>query len=52
MTAEQKARQLALTLVGEDQNPDPLIEALMEMARWQRLQIVNQLKSQKKQVTK
>lgn len=23
MTTEQKARQLALTLVGEDQNPEP-----------------------------
>lgn len=36
MTVRQKAKQLALTLVGEDQNPGPLIEALMEMAEWQR----------------
>lgn len=36
MTVKQKARQLALTLVGEDQNPEPLIEVLMEMSRWQK----------------
>jgi bifunctional ADP-heptose synthase (sugar kinase/adenylyltransferase) len=38
MTTEQKAKQLALTLVGEDQNPQPLIEALIEMAEWQKKQ--------------
>ena len=40
MTVEQKAKQLALTLVGEDQNPEPLIEVLMEMATWQRGQMM------------
>lgn len=39
MTVEQKARQLALTLVGEDQSPEPLIEVLMDMAEWQREQL-------------
>ena len=38
MTTEEKARQLALSLVGEDQNPKPLIEALIEMAEWQKKQ--------------
>lgn len=42
MTAEQKARQLALTLVGEDQSPEPLIEVLMEMAEWQRKQMMEE----------
>lgn len=35
MTTKQKARQLALTLLGEDQNPEPLIDALIKMAQWQ-----------------
>lgn len=43
MTVEQKARQLALTLIGEDQNPQPLIEVLMEMAEWQREQMVKEI---------
>lgn len=43
MTVEQKARQLALTLVGDDQNPEPLIEVLMEMAAWQRKQVVREI---------
>lgn len=43
MTVEQKARQLALTLVGEDQNPEPLIEVLMKMAEWQRKQMVKEI---------
>ena len=43
MTVEQRARQLALTLVGEDQNPEPLIEVLMEMAEWQRKQMVKEI---------
>jgi uncharacterized protein YqgQ len=43
MTVEQKARQLALTLVGEDQSPEPLIEVLMEMAEWQRKQMVKEI---------
>jgi len=43
MTTEQKARQLALTLVDEDQNPEPLIEVLMDMAEWQRKQIEKEI---------
>lgn len=43
MTVEQKARQLALTLVDEDQNPEPLIEVLMDMAEWQRKQMVKEI---------
>lgn len=43
MTVEQKARQLALNLVGEDQNPEPIIEALMNMAKWQRNKIVKEI---------
>lgn len=43
MTVEQKARQLALNLVGEDQNPEPIIEALMNMAEWQSKQIVKEI---------
>lgn len=41
MTAKQKARELALTLIGEDQNPEPLIEVLIEMAEWQREQLTH-----------
>lgn len=40
MTVRQKARQLALTLMGEDQNAEPLIEVLIEMAAWQRKQMI------------
>ena len=40
MTVAQKARQLTLTLIGEDQNPEPLIEVLVDMARWQRRQML------------
>lgn len=43
MTTEQKARQLALTLVGDDQNPEPLVEVLVEMAAWQRKQVVREI---------
>ena len=43
MTVKQKARQLALNLVGEDQNPEPIIEALMNMAEWQSKQIVKEI---------
>ena len=35
MTIKKKAKQLALTLIGEDQNPQPLIDLLVEMAEWQ-----------------
>lgn len=38
MTVRQKAKQLAKTLLGEDQNIKPIIEVLMEMAAWQREQ--------------
>lgn len=40
MTIKQKAKQLALTLIGEDQNPQPLIDTLVEMALWQNHQIM------------
>lgn len=40
MTVEDKAKQLAATLIGEDQNPQPLIEVLIEMAAWQRKQML------------
>lgn len=43
MTVKQKARQLALNLVGEDQNPEPIIETLMNMAEWQSKQIVKEI---------
>lgn len=43
MTVEQKARQLAQTLVGDDQNPEPLVEVLVEMAEWQRKQMVKEI---------
>lgn len=40
MTVKQKAKQLALTLVSEEQNPEPLIDLLVEMADWQKQQIL------------
>lgn len=40
MTTEKKAKQLALTLVGDDQNPGPLIDVLIEMANWQMQQMM------------
>lgn len=43
MTLKQKARQLASTLIGEDQNQGPIIEALIEIATWQREQILKHL---------
>lgn len=48
MTVRQKAKQLALTLVGEDQNPGPLIETLIEMAEWQRKKIAHEMYNMKK----
>ena len=41
MKQEEKAKQLALTLIGEDQTPEPLIEVLIEMAQWQKQQITD-----------
>lgn len=40
MTVKQKAKQLASTLVSEQQNPEPLIDLLAEMADWQKQQIL------------
>ena len=40
MTVNQKAKQLAKTLLGEDQNQKPLIEVLIDMARWERDQMM------------
>lgn len=31
---EKKARELAARLVGDDQNPQPLVDLLVEMAEW------------------
>ena len=44
MTIEKKAKQLALTLVGDDQNPGPLIDVLIEMANWQMQQMLKDAK--------
>jgi hypothetical protein len=44
MTTEKKAKQLALTLVGDDQNPGPLIDVLIEMANWQMQQMMKNAK--------
>ena len=44
MTREQKARQLALTLIGDDQNLEPLIETLIEMAKWERRETIKEIK--------
>jgi flagellar biosynthesis/type III secretory pathway protein FliH len=41
MTVREKAEELALTLLGEDQNPEPVIKILIEMAEWQREQVVD-----------
>lgn len=35
MTRKEKATELALTLVGEGQNPQPLIDTLICMAKWE-----------------
>lgn len=40
MTVKQKAKQLALTLVSEQQHQEPLIDLLVEMADWQKQQIL------------
>lgn len=34
MNIKKKAKQLALTLVDEEQNPEPLIKLLTEMGEW------------------
>ena len=35
---EKKARELAARLVGKDQNQQPLINLLLEMAKWKELE--------------
>lgn len=51
MTVKEKARQLALNLVGEDQNPEPIIEALVEMAEWKRKQVIKEIDASKPPTT-
>ena len=36
---EKKARELAARLVGEDQNQQPLVDLLVEMAKWKELEL-------------
>lgn len=40
MTDKEKAKELASLLVGEDQNQEPLVEILMEMAQWKEQQMM------------
>lgn len=42
MTNEEKAKELAKTLVAEEQNNQPLVELLMQMAEWKDKQIAEQ----------
>ena len=44
---EKKARELAARLVGEDQNQQPLIDLLVEMAEWKE----SELKGRRPQLT-
>lgn len=43
MTTIEKAKQLALTLMEPEQNIWPVIEILVEMANWQKKQILKAL---------
>lgn len=47
MTDKEKAKELASLLVGEDQNQEPLVEILMEMAQWKQQQIMKLLRRQR-----
>lgn len=40
MTDKKKAKELASLLVGEDQNQEPLVEILIEMAQWKEQQMM------------
>lgn len=40
---EKKARELACKLVGKDQNQQPLINLLLEMAKWKELEFIKSL---------
>ncbi len=41
MTDKEKAKELASLLVGEDQNQEPLVKILMEMAQWKKQQMID-----------
>ena len=41
---EKKARELASRLVGKDQNQQPLINLLLEMASWKESEFKNSIK--------
>lgn len=41
---EKKARELASRLVGKDQNQQPLINLLLEMASWKESELKNSIK--------
>ncbi len=46
MTDKEKAKELASLLVGEDQNPQPLIDILLDMAKWKETQVKESVKTQ------
>jgi hydrogenase maturation factor len=46
MTDKEKAKELASLLVGEDQNPQPLIDVLLDMAKWKETQVKKSAKTQ------
>lgn len=46
MTDKDKAKELASLLVGEDQNPKPLIDVLLDMAKWKETQVKKSAKTQ------
>ena len=51
MTDKEKAKELASLLVGEDQNPQPLIDVLLDMAKWKETQVKESAESQHKDKT-
>lgn len=46
MTNKEKAKELASLLVGEDQNNQPLIDVLLDMAEWKETQVKELSKTQ------
>lgn len=43
MTNEEKAKELAKQLLADDQNQQPLIDVLLQMARWKDEQLKKNL---------
>lgn len=41
MKTEEKARELASELIGEDQNQKPMIDVIMRMANWKEQQMID-----------